>query len=316
MVRNDHHREERNQRGEQQAVNKNDEAGALQVFQLRAFDLPVHLGQRFFAAHRQHRVPEAHQQHDHRDAGCLGPEQPAQRFTREIDVVRSRNRRQVEADLEDRVAAPDDQDHHHDGGDLHDLQRLVARLVNALDVLPPEIHNGKNRECRCEVVVVEMDGMMGIAEQVFDEAGEVQARRDGADRSGQDVVEQQRGNREARQRGTKRLFDDAIHAAAHEHRARFHVDSANGVAKHHHREDEPRCALADYLFGVATSVIGGGGKVGKNDCRHPPERDKAQHDGGGNEYGNGVALQVFGCRGHLRFRLWVLGTKYPAGSSK
>ena len=64
LVGDDHHREERNQRGEQQAVDENHQPGLLQVLQLGMFDLAVDLGQRFFAAHGQHGVPEADEEDD------------------------------------------------------------------------------------------------------------------------------------------------------------------------------------------------------------------------------------------------------------
>ena len=37
------------------------------------------------------------------------------------------------------MRAPDQEDHHHHGGDLHDAQRLAAGFVHALDVAPPEV---------------------------------------------------------------------------------------------------------------------------------------------------------------------------------
>ncbi len=79
-VGNNHYREERDQRGEQQAVNKNDQPGLFQVLQLGMLDFAVHLGQRLFTAHGQHRMPETDKQNDHRQVAEPGFVEPAQRF--------------------------------------------------------------------------------------------------------------------------------------------------------------------------------------------------------------------------------------------
>ena len=47
--------------GEDEAVDGDHDRGALQVLELGMLDLAVDLGQRFLAAHRQHRVAEGHQ---------------------------------------------------------------------------------------------------------------------------------------------------------------------------------------------------------------------------------------------------------------
>ena len=85
-VRNDHHREERNQRREQQAVDENHEAGALQVLQLGMRDLAVDLRQAFLAAHGQQRVSQADQDRDHGDRRRQRAFQPAQGVIAEMQV--------------------------------------------------------------------------------------------------------------------------------------------------------------------------------------------------------------------------------------
>src|SRR5262249_34765157 len=94
-VWNDHHREERNQRREDHAVNENDQPGLFQVDQLRAFDFAIDLRERLFAAHCQHGVAE-------RDKDCDDAEHVWQRAVRqppqcafgEMQIVRIRERRQ------------------------------------------------------------------------------------------------------------------------------------------------------------------------------------------------------------------------------
>ena len=128
----------------------------------------------------------------------------------------------------DRDQAPDDHDDAHDGGRPHDLQRLVARFVDALDVDPPEVDRHHDRDRRREPVLVGHQRAVGAQlEQVVEQADDVLAGRDAADRAGQDVVEQQRRDRQPGQPAAHRLLDDAVHAAAHEHGAALDVDAAH-----------------------------------------------------------------------------------------
>ena len=50
--------------------------------------------------------------------------------------------------------APDDQENHHYGGDLHDAQRLFAGLVDALGILPPKVRGHDDSEGRGEVALL------------------------------------------------------------------------------------------------------------------------------------------------------------------
>ena len=54
----------------------------------------------------------------------------------------------------DRDQAPDDHDDPHDRRRPHDLQCLVARLVDALDVDPPEVDRHRDGDRRREPVLV------------------------------------------------------------------------------------------------------------------------------------------------------------------
>ena len=67
--------------------------------------------------------------------------------------------------------------------------------------------------------------------------------RHGADRPGEDVIEQQGRDREPGEPAAHRLLDDPVDAAAHEHGAALDVDAAHGVAEEHDRQDEPGRAL-------------------------------------------------------------------------
>ena len=102
---------------------------------------------------------------------------------------------------------------------------------------------------------------MQILNEFVDQTGKILPRGHAADRPGQHVVEHERGDAEFRQRTAQGAFDGAIHAAAHEHAATFHVHRAHGVRKNHDSQDEPRGRFADVAFGFTTGVIGGGGEV-------------------------------------------------------
>src|SRR5205814_6937002 len=70
-----------------------------------------------------------------------------------------------------------------------------------------------------------------------EEPAQILSRADAADRAGEDVVKDQRRNREAGHEMTHRVADDDINAAANEHAAAFHVDRTDGETEQHHAEN-------------------------------------------------------------------------------
>src|SRR5690242_4095142 len=101
----------------------------------------------------------------------------------------------MRASLQDRNQAPHDQHHDHHGGDLHDLHGALAGLVNALDVLPPEVDGHENGDHGGEQVVGHREVLVAeVVNSVGDEAGQILAGGDGADRAGENVVEEQGGD--------------------------------------------------------------------------------------------------------------------------
>src|SRR5579862_2256978 len=129
--------------------------------------------------------------------------------------------------------APDNEKHDHHGRYDHDLQRLLARFVNSLNVLPPEIKHHQNREERGKVVFRKDKCMMNISADILDETRQILACRDRAYRSCKYVIEQQRRNGELGQGPTHGLFHYTVNAAAHEHAAGLNVKSPYGIAKKH-----------------------------------------------------------------------------------
>ena len=68
--------------------------------------------------------------------------QPSERGGREHQVGGFRQGRQVNASAHpQRIAAPEEHEDDHDGGDVHDPQRLTTRFMNAFGVFPPEIES-------------------------------------------------------------------------------------------------------------------------------------------------------------------------------
>src|SRR6266702_6410259 len=155
---NQHGSEQRGPTGEDEAVDRDDNCRALQIFELGMLDLAVNLRQALLAAHGQDRVAECHQ----------NSEQPKQRnkfrsleepesVIAELEIRWRRQRWQVNSTHQQRIRAPDKQHHHHDRGDLHYAKSLVARLFDALDVLPPVIDGHSTRKYGCSGVHVELE---------------------------------------------------------------------------------------------------------------------------------------------------------------
>src|ERR1019366_1235385 len=131
-IRDDHHGEEGNQRGEDHTVDEDHEAGALPVLEL------------------------------------------AQGIGVELEAFVGGKRHRLVAVLENGDQAPGDQDHHHNGGDLHDAERFLAGFVHADDVLAPEVDGNYGGEHGGEIRRVDLErGEMPVFADLVDKAGEV-----------------------------------------------------------------------------------------------------------------------------------------------
>ena len=162
-------------------------------------------------------------------------------------------------------------------------RRFAAGFRNAFDIFPPEIERDGDGHRGSSGVHVQMKTKAGVMEKLVDNADEVLSGGNTADRAGKDVVKHQRGNGEFGECAAQRFLYDAIHAAAHEHAAAFHVNSSYRVGKQHDAQDEPGRRLADELLGLATCVIGGRSQVIEDNRRGAPERNESQHGRGGHE---------------------------------
>src|SRR5882757_4804862 len=203
----------------------------------------------------------------------------------------------MSADVKDGVAAPEKKNDHHDGGDLHDLQSLVAGLLEAFDVLPPVVEGDDDRAEGGGEVHGQLRNVMVCAQkergqpvmrgadfqQLVEEAGDVLAGRHTGDRTGEDVVEHQGGDADLGEGAAESLLDHAVDAAAGEHGAAFDVDRANGTGEENDADDEPGGGLADQLLGDAAGIKRGGAEVVEHDGGGAPEGDERQHDRGGND---------------------------------
>src|SRR5258708_23123838 len=103
------------------------------------FDLAVDLSQGLLATHRQHRMTEPDKHDDPGQMADPGSVQPSQRLLVERNYTRVQwVRRQLDGPAEHGDGAPYDQNHDHHCSNDHDLQGLLTRFVDALNVLPPE----------------------------------------------------------------------------------------------------------------------------------------------------------------------------------
>ena len=309
VVGDDHHGEEADQRGQQQAVDEDDERSLLEIRQLRALDLPIDLGQGLLAAHGQDRMAEGDQDAEgadqaepmdlrrvmesRADGGVAEPAErvflPAGHFidlrlSLGVDLLREVGRGRGEvlgigAGRQGRAAPGDDDDAHH-GRRRHDPQGLVGRLAEPSDVGPPEVEGDGRRDRRRAPTFGNGEFHLEVGEHFVRQADQVLPGRDPADRAGQDVVEQQGRHRESGRDRPHRLLHDPVDPAPGEHRAALDVDAPHGVAEQHDRQDEPRGGLADLGLDDPADVIRGARQVAEDHGRRPPVRHEGQHHRG------------------------------------
>ncbi len=198
-----------------------------------------------------------------------------------MDVLRDRRWRHVHVTAyQHRERTPDQQDPHHDRRDLHDAQRLAARLMNALDVLPPEVRRDQHTESGSEKIHGQLMFHVSHFAELIQQGSQVLPRADDADRTCEDVVKDERRNRQPRHERPHGVAHDDIHAAADEHAAAFHVDAANREAEEHDGEYEPGCGFSDRLFRDAAGIEGGRSKIAQDDGCATPERDEGERSRG------------------------------------
>ena len=243
-----------------------------QVLHLRVGDFAINLGQRFKAAHREQRVAE---RDDDADSAYLRPDgaiEPAERVFAELDIAGHRQGRKLHILLEQqRDGAPDEEGNHHDGGDLHDAQRFAAGFVDAPDVAAPEVGGDQHAKTGGEEVGRNARGDVAALGKLVDQVAEIQSGADHADRSGENIVEDQRRDRETRHEVSHGVAHHDIHSAAHEHAARFQVHGADREAEEHDREDEPRRAFPDGVLHDAARIESGRCEIAEHHRGGAPE---------------------------------------------
>src|SRR5581483_3261798 len=217
-IRDDHAGKKRDYAGAEHRVDTNDVAGVLQILQLGVGDFAVHLGEGFEAAHRQQRMPERDNNGDGADLRPEGSTEPAERVLAELEIARQRGRRNLDvAADQDGDGAPNQESHDHDGGDLHNAKRLAAGLVDALDVVPPEIEGNGDAEDRGKQIGADGVADVGHPGDFIEQVSEILAGANHADGAGKNVIEDEGGDREPRHEMIHSVAHDDIHAAAHKH---------------------------------------------------------------------------------------------------
>ena len=247
-------------------------------------DFAIDLRQRFLAAHRENGVTEADEDRNRGESGPDRPSQPPKRIVGEAQIAQGRRRRQLSRTApQQRQCAPGDHEDHHHRGHHHDPHRILARLVNALGVAPPEIDGDEHRDKRRYCADRQAERAAGPMQQVVQQPDDVLARRDATDRPRQDVVEEQRRDRQLRQRAAHRFLDDPVHAAANEHRRAFDVHGAHRVREQHDAEDEPGRSLSHRLLDDASDVERGRPEIVQDDRGRAPKGDERKEYGGGDD---------------------------------
>src|SRR4051794_10575498 len=87
--------------------------------------------------------------------------------------------------------APSDKNHHHYGSDLHDPQRLLAGLMNSLNIFPPEIHCYHDAKSRGKSIHRDVNRMTRSGAQVLNKAGHILSGGDCADGASENVIEKE-----------------------------------------------------------------------------------------------------------------------------
>src|SRR6185437_5762477 len=128
-----------------------------------------------------------------------------------------------------------------------------------------------------------------------EQAAQVLAGADHADGPGENIIENQRGHRDAGEEGPHAVAHHDVHAAADEHAAALHVDAAHGEAEQHHSQHEPRRRLPDGVFGNAAGIKRRRRQIAQDNGGAPPKADEGQRNGGGHHYfGGGGGSKAFG----------------------
>ncbi len=126
--------------GEDEAVERDDERGALEVLQLGILDLAIDLGERLLTAHGENGVAEGHEDaEESEEMDEWSALEEAEGVVTELQIGGGGEWRQLGMLHDGRINAPAEDDDNHDGCDLHDLEGLVAGLLDALDVFPPVV---------------------------------------------------------------------------------------------------------------------------------------------------------------------------------
>src|SRR5271163_2031165 len=147
VIGDDHDGKEGDHRGKDQAVNKNYHARFFKIGELGTLDLAIDLGKGLLAAHGQNGMAESDEDGD--DAEHLrkiAVPEPAQGAAGEMNIARRGKRGQRGMAVESGVNAPADEDDHHDGDELHDVEGFFAGFRNAFGVFPPEVDGDGNGE--------------------------------------------------------------------------------------------------------------------------------------------------------------------------
>src|SRR5689334_17014411 len=134
-------------------------------------------------------MPKANKQDEqrHMRKSCsLECVQPAKGLPVKRNSVSQRIGRNLEWPVENRNHTPNDQNQAHHCCDCHDLQGLLARFMQTLSILPPEIKYDDGCEsCRKRIFGESLERVACIPRQILEEACEIVPGNNGTQGTGQ-----------------------------------------------------------------------------------------------------------------------------------
>src|SRR5262249_46290880 len=155
-----------------------------------------------------------------------------------------------------------------------DAQRLAARFMNALDIVPPEVRDHADCKESGKLVRGDFETQMKQFRRLIHKAAKILARADSAYRARQDVIKNEGRNRKPGEKLAHGVAHENVHPAANVHAAAFHVNGPYCEAEQHDAQDEPRSASTDGLFRNTACIKCRRGEIAEYDRRTSPERDE------------------------------------------
>src|SRR5581483_3915830 len=133
--------------------------------------------------------------------------------------------------------------------------------MHALDVQPPEINRDENGETGGEPVRSDLELQMKKAADLVGKARQILTGADHADWPGENVVEQERRDRDPSEELAHGVAHDDVNATTHEHGGALQIHRTDREAEQHDAKNEPGGAPPYGLFGDSAGVESRGSEI-------------------------------------------------------